>query len=226
VVGRGRDDARELGPGGPPADDDEGEQRVPLGRVVRLLGLLEGEQEAATDLEGVVDALETRRVLLPLIVAEVGVPRPGGEHQEVVRDLAPLLVHVHDAPLGVHLLHRGHEHRGVPLFAQEPADGHGDVARGQHRRRHLVEQRLEEVVVRAVDDRHVHRGALELLRRLDPREPAADDHHVRAAPAPLSSHAPLQSARHTPAPARPVSPRAPPRGRSSLERLERYRSRA
>ena len=39
------------------------------------------------------------------------------------------------------------------LAAQDPADRRRDVARRQRRHRHLIEQRLEDVMVAAVDDR-------------------------------------------------------------------------
>ena len=42
---------------------------------------------------------------------------------------------------------------------------------------HLVEQRLEEVVGRAVDDGHLDRAAPEGTGGEEPGEPAADDHH-------------------------------------------------
>ena len=53
-------------------------------------------------------------------------------------------------------------------------------AGGQARRRHLVKERLEEVVVAAVDERHIDVLALELLDRFQPGEPSADDDDLRA----------------------------------------------
>jgi hypothetical protein len=61
-----------------------------------------------------------------------------------------------DALLDVLLTRAGDA--GVALLAQGSADRRRDVSLGEHARRHLVEQRLEEVMVRAVDDRHVHWG--------------------------------------------------------------------
>ena len=51
----------------------------------------------------------------------------------------------------------------------------GDSAGG----RDLVEERLEEVVVRAVDERDVDRGAAQGARGDEPAEAAAHDHDVR-----------------------------------------------
>ena len=106
-------------------------------------------------------------------------PRAGGEDEEVVRDLAPLLVDRHHAPLGVHLVDVRHEHRGVPLPAQQVADGRGDVPRREDGRRHLVEQGLEEVVVPAVEERDADGGLVQRARHGESSEPAADDDHLR-----------------------------------------------
>ena len=55
----------------------------------------------------------------------------------------------------------------------------GDVARVRRRGRHLVEQRLEEVVVAPVDEGHVDRRRRAARGRVEPAEAAAHDDHVR-----------------------------------------------
>ena len=45
--------------------------------------------------------------------------------------------------------------------------------------RHLIEQRLKQVVIRAIDQRDAHRLALELARHVQSAETAADDHDMR-----------------------------------------------
>ena len=57
----------------------------------------------------------------------------------------------------------------VALAAQHVADRRGDVALGEHARGDLVEQRLEEVVVGAVDHHHLDRRA---AQRLGGEQPA------------------------------------------------------
>ena len=71
--------------------------------------------------------------------------------------------------------------RTLSLAAQHPADRRGDVARRQAGRGHLIQQRLEDVVVVAVDQRHAHRRAPERLGGNQPAEAAADDHDMRGA---------------------------------------------
>ena len=70
-------------PGRAGADDDEGEQPLLLPLVPGELGHLEGAEDAAAQLQGVVDRLHAGREAGELVVAEVRLPGPGG-HDEVV----------------------------------------------------------------------------------------------------------------------------------------------
>ena len=84
---------------------------------------------------------------------------------------------------------------------QRRADRIRDVRRRQPRQRHLIQQRLEQEVVLAIDDRHLDAAPLvarpEHLRRRQPAKAGADDHH------------PFASARLIAAPAPRASPRNP-----------------
>ena len=70
---------------GPGTDDDEGEIAVALGRGSGELGPLEGTEDAATQFEGVIDALHAGGVLSELVVAEVGLPGTCCDEQGVER---------------------------------------------------------------------------------------------------------------------------------------------
>ena len=76
--------AGQLDAGRPGADHDEGQQRLALGRVSRALGGLEGVEDAAPDLQRVLDRLHARREGREVIAAEVVVAGPGGDDQVVV----------------------------------------------------------------------------------------------------------------------------------------------
>ena len=68
------------------ADDDEGQQVVDvLAAGGAELGHLEGAEDPAAQLEGVVDALHAGRELGEVVVAEVGLAGAGGDDQRVVR---------------------------------------------------------------------------------------------------------------------------------------------
>src|SRR5262249_36153483 len=55
-----------------------------------------------------------------------------------------------------------------------------DVARRERGRRHLVEHRLEEMVVASVHHGHVHAGVVQSARGGEAAEPGTDDHDTAA----------------------------------------------
>ena len=170
------DRARHLDPGRSAADDDEGHQRFAPGRIWLALRLFERRQDAAADVERILQGLQTRRVGRPLVVAEVGVVRAGGEDQVVVREASPVIL-VEDDLLrrDIDGVDPGQDDVHVRLAAQHRADRLRDVRRRKRGRRHLVEQGLEQVVIAPVDESHLHGRVGERLRRLQPAEPTADD---------------------------------------------------
>ena len=66
----------------------------------------------------------------------------------------------------------------VVLLVEEVADRMADRRLLEETRRHLVEQRLEGVVVVLVDDHDVGVALLQLLGRADPGEAAAEHEHT------------------------------------------------
>ena len=70
---------------------------------------------------------------------------------------------------------------GGPPLAQDRPHREGDVVGCESGARHLVQERLEDVEVVAVDDGDVDVdvGALKCPRRCEPAEPRSDDHHER-----------------------------------------------
>ena len=75
-------------PVGPPPTMTKFSQARALRRVGLALGALEGQQQAAADLGGVLDRLQAGSELLPLVVAEIVVRGAGGDDQRVVGHLA------------------------------------------------------------------------------------------------------------------------------------------
>jgi hypothetical protein len=61
---------------------------------------------------------------------------------------------------------------------EHASDRVGDLARREARRGDLVEQRLEDVVVGAVQNRDVKRGAVERASRVQASESPADDDYA------------------------------------------------
>ena len=146
--------------------------------VLRQLGELEGAEDAAAQLEGVVDRLHAGRVAGELVVAEPRLPGAGGDEQAVVgRDA---LAAEHRRGDGARLevdVGDGAEHDpGVLLAGEHLARARGDLALGEDARRHLVEQRLEEVVRGRGDEGDLDvLAALERLRAEEASEARTDD---------------------------------------------------
>jgi hypothetical protein len=114
------------------------------------------------------------------VVAEVRLRRARGDDQRVVRHrvIDPGTGHRDRLRLGVHVLHPAEPDVDVLLLAQHLADRRRDLALGQDPGRDLIEQRLEQVVRGAVDQRDLDRRVPQRPGREQPAEPRPDDHHT------------------------------------------------
>ena len=162
------------------ADDDEREPGPPARQVGLGLGRLEGGEDAPADVEGAGERLELGRALLPVVVAEVRVVRTAGDDERVVADRhAPrrrsARSAITDAALEVEPGHLGEQHADVPLPLEHRAQRRGDLGRREGPGRHLVRQRLEEVEVLPVEERHLDRCPAQPAYRLEPAEATSDD---------------------------------------------------
>ena len=203
------DGAREFDARRAAADDDEGEQRAATRRIGLALGALEGQQDAPPDGGCVLQRFEPRRVRLPFVVAEIGVPRPRRQHQRVVAQRA-----------AVRRAARGDSRVSTPVTAASKvvtslrlrsklADRPGDFRSGQRRGAHLVEQRLEQMMIALIDDGDAHVGAGQVLAPRRGRR-SRRRRSPRGAAAPRSRCAFGRAAT--------VAPRSPPRSRHRARR--------
>ncbi len=166
--------ARQLDAGRAAADDDEARQRLHLGRIAAAFRPVEGFQDAAADLQRVGQCFERRRVLRPLVMAEPGIDRARRQEEVVVRDRPG----VADEHLACDLVDAGdlaEDDRHVRIFAEQRADRRGDIGRRERGGRDLVEQRLKEVMVGAIDQHQVDVILHEMMCGLEAAEAAADD---------------------------------------------------
>ena len=171
VAGELPDLAGHLDTGRPAADHHEGEPRAsPL--LVRLeLGGLERAQDLPAHRQRALQRLDLVRERLPLVVTEVGVVRAPGDDQGVVRDrqgsfVAGSGLESHRASFDIEVGHRAQQHPDVPVAPEDPPEREADLGRGERPGRHLVAQRLEEVEVAAVDQRHLDVCPAEVMHRL------------------------------------------------------------
>jgi hypothetical protein len=124
---------------------------------VLQLGQLKCAEDPAAHLERIVDRLQARGMHAELIVPEVRLPSSGCDDQGVVGDPSARANRFerHFACVQVHVDHVAEQHARIRVAAEDVPDREGDVARAHDGGRHLVEQRLEEVMVGAVDHGHV-----------------------------------------------------------------------
>jgi hypothetical protein len=122
------------------------------------------------------------------ILREFGMPEvrlacAGGDDQTVVRDVAAQTDRIdrHAASIEIDIDHFAEDNARVPLVAQNVTDRPGDVPLGQNSCRELMQQRLNQVVIRPVDDGDIDVGAPQHLRRRKSSESAADNHDVMPA---------------------------------------------
>ena len=80
------DRAGELDPGRAAADDDEGQLRRAQRSVALAFGALEGHQNSPAHRGRVLERLEAGREALPFVMAEIGVPGAGRQHQRIEFD--------------------------------------------------------------------------------------------------------------------------------------------
>ena len=171
------DGAGEFDAGRAGADDDEGQKRRAPRRIALALGALEGDQNAPPQRGGVLQRLQAGRERLPFVMAEISVARAGGEHQRVVGQRVAV-IEQHALVCRIDAAHGGEQGRDLGAVAQQIADRPGDLRGRQRRGRDLIEQRLEQMMVAAVDQRDRDRRAGKPIGRFQSAEAGADDHHV------------------------------------------------
>jgi hypothetical protein len=160
------------------SDHDEREPLRALDRVGGDLGHLEREQDGVAQVPGVLDRLHAGGVAGELVTPEVGVRCARRDHERVVgqRERPPVRALGRHHPLfEVDVGDLGQQRARVRLFLDHTAQGGRDQPGRQDARRHLVEQRLEQVVVGAVHHRDVHVGVRQRAHRVEPAEAPADD---------------------------------------------------
>src|SRR4030095_6470991 len=176
--------ARHLDARGARTDEYE-RQQVAMGKWIFFgLGLLERLQDLVADRLRIREGLQTRRVRLELLVTEVAVRGAGGEDQGVVLDRHSLALRTVDEdqlPYLVDTNDLSHDHRRVLLPVQDLAKRCRDLRWRQGRNRNLVEQRLEEMVVGAIDQQDSNWRVAQRFRCSESSKSATDDDDERCA---------------------------------------------
>ena len=180
--------AGELHAGRPAADHDEVQRALVEQRGIAVR-VLEHADDPRAQARGVVEAVERERVGVRARRAEEVRDRAGGHHEGVAGP-GVAVRRRRGARRGIDRRHIGQLHVDVRVLAKQLAHLERDVARAELRGGDLVEQRLELVVVVAVDQRHAHVVVLRQPARAgEPGKAGAHDHHMRRAHATTSVRA-------------------------------------
>jgi len=157
-----------------PAADDDDRQRAVVGEFLVLVGRLPAFEDVVLELDRVGQGVHRKRVLGGSLRPEVVHLGAQGEHEVVVgaggETVERHLLRV-EVDRGDGCLVDG----GVVLVLHEIAERVPDGRRLEQPRRELVQERLEGVVVVLVDEDDVDVRLLQVPRRADPGEAAAED---------------------------------------------------
>jgi hypothetical protein len=112
-------------------------------------------------------------------MAKIVVSRPGREDQPIIA-LVCASAGFDNVRLRINTDYLIEQYRRITLAAENNPDRFGDVGRRQCRGRYLIQQRLEQVIVVAVDQPNVDRGPRKTARRHQPAKAGANDHDTRS----------------------------------------------
>ena len=160
-------------PVGPAADDDDVERSV-LDELRPLVGLFPAAQNVVLEPDRIGQGVEGKRMVRRPFDAEEIDLRPEPEDEVVVGQRLELLER-HLAGIQVDGRDQVLVDPRVVLVVEEVADRVADGRLLEQARRHLVQQRLERVVVVLVHDDDLDVALLQLLRSADSGEASAED---------------------------------------------------
>src|SRR5215472_18854034 len=135
-------------------------------RIFFSLGKLERLQDLVASRYCVGKALHSWRELFEFVPAEVAVTSAGGQDQVIVGygDVLPVRVAYEDTFVFlVHSRDLAQDDGGILLVLENSPDRKANLIGTQNRRRHLVEQGLKQVVIRAIDQNDFRGRILESL---------------------------------------------------------------
>jgi hypothetical protein len=161
------------------ADEHESEELALPHRIGFAFGSFERQQDAPPDRDGVFERFQPRRERLPLLVAEIRMARAARYNQVVIVEHGA--VGQLDSTRGdIDARRLAEEHAYVSGPPQNPPDRRGDITWRERRRGDLIQQRLKDVMVAAIEQRDLDVGLSQRFCRRQPAKSAADNDHMWA----------------------------------------------
>ena len=168
--------AGQFQPGRPAAHHDDGQQPLTHGGVRFIFRLFEREQDAAPDAQRIIERFQAGREGFPLRMAEITGQAAGREDKVVVVQGAFFEQNFFIAEVKAGGLME--QHRDIGPVGQNGADGLRDFRCGQPAGGNLVEQGLEQMMIRAIDDRYHGVGAIEFFAKGQPAKTRPKHDHT------------------------------------------------
>ena len=176
VPGQFRKRAGELNAGRAAAHDDDGHQPVVFGHIGCVFRFFERQQDVPPDAQRVVQGFQTGGTLLPFGVPEVAGHAAERQHEVVIAQRVLLESNFFLREVEIH--HVVEQHRDSGPVGENGADRLRDLRRGQPGGGHLIEQRLEQMVILPVNERDARVRMIEGLAEGQPTEARPENHDV------------------------------------------------
>jgi len=156
-------------------DHDGKDDVVLFPGVGSVFGFFEREQNLIANAQRIIDGLQPEGVLLPIIVAEIAGDAAEAQHEVVIFESImptdyPFVCEIEVLCFVQDNLQTGH-------IGEDRANRLSDVGGGEASRGDLIEQRLEQVVVGLIDERHLCAGMAKLFAEGEPTESCTQDQH-------------------------------------------------
>ena len=118
-------------------NDDECHRRFARRFVCDFFRVFECQEEAAPQLDCVLETFKSGRQFLPFVMSEIGVPRASGKDQEIITDFR--IGRFYFFSIDIHRLHLGKDYLHVLPFAQHSTHGRCNVRWRKRGCGHLIE---------------------------------------------------------------------------------------
>ena len=141
-------------------------------RIGFAFSFFEREQNAAAEAQGVVEGFQAGGELFPLVVAEIAGVAAEGQHEVIKVERTLLEQHFFMGEVEPGDLVE--QHGDIRPVGQDAADGLGDVGGGQGTGGDLVKQRLEQMMVGAVNEGDADIGMMKLFAERQAAEACAE----------------------------------------------------
>jgi hypothetical protein len=171
--------AGELDAGRATPNYDKSQKRSLFNWVALKLSLFEKRENSPADLDSVLDGFQARRLRLPLLVTEIIWARTRRHNEKIKGEAFPVFEH-DEFFSNINRRDLPKQNGRILLPFEGGSEGDRDVRGREASGRYLVEKRLKEMEVSAVDQRYVRFDMTQSFRHGQPAESTSYNHDLRS----------------------------------------------